>query len=178
MEHTTSLVAVAEARIRLHDPDSELWKIAHLATYLQDVDYLYLVAYERAYGQPVFGPVLTQPGVNRPNLLIEKVESGSLILKLVEEFAPIAAYGSVGASIILLAKLLKAGPGKVHEWFLLADRVRLQRTKVRRERLEEEVQIAEVEARLRRIKLVAPNLEVTIVDKNGEELAAEGELDD
>lgn len=154
----------------LNDPDALLWRIDALQLILEDLDVLYLRAYELAYGvaapstdqAPEIVPIVTVRG--RPHLLLLGARTGSLTLELVQEFAPFVAQagGGIGA-LALLGKMLRALPNEVERWLTLPDRVRANRRALQRDEAEERARIAEAEARIRRIHAAIPELEIAVI---------------
>ena len=151
----------------LRDPDPALWRVPALATFLEDLDHCYRVAYELTHGVELFAIVndsLLDIEYGRPRLLVADVRIGSLILQLVEEIAPYASAAGAGAALVAVARMLRGGTSGLDQWYAFMARSRTHRIRALREEAEERILLRGTRDRLTRLETAAPELHVEVLD--------------
>lgn len=162
----SSAVALGTPTLRLRDPDSGLRRVPVSL----DSSQIWITATasptKRTHGVELFAFVneqLLDIDYGRPRLLVAEIRTGSLLLELVEEFAPYASAAGAGAALVALARMLRGGTKGLDEWQTFMARSRTHRIRALREEAEERALLLETRERLLRLEASAPDLEIEVL---------------
>jgi hypothetical protein len=178
-------VDTVELTLRLHDPRPGEFTAEELARYLNDLQLVHDACAWMLYMHQYDQTRRIGPGPARvlvPLLVIRDLRCGSIGIDLVQGFG--AAAGAGGA-LWMLARVLRQGPGKLHEWAGVLHRAQAewiqQRTNVMEQRarydrvkrdLERQNELLfDAHASSIRIVETTPKLEVRVVDDDHRDAA-------